>query len=76
MELKRLTTDEIRSLKTEIKILTYNLDQFLETEEKADNINYQSSLKSFLSKSIHNTIDDLYSIVKDTGQGYDPYGTV
>ena len=71
---KNLTTDEIRSLKDEIRILSYDMDKFLEAASQEDNRKYNSNFQRLLSECIHDTIDNLYSIIKYTHQGVTGHG--
>lgn len=71
---KNLTTDEILSLKNEIRILTYDMDKFLEAASKEDNRRYNNNFQNLLSECIHDTIDNLYSIIKYTHQGVTGHG--
>jgi len=71
---RRLTTDEIRSLQKEINNLCYDIEKFKESSEREDNRAYNSHLRTILTECISDTINNLYSIVKDTQQGVTGYG--
>ena len=73
---KNLTTDEIRSLKDEIRILSYDMDKFLEAASQEHNNKYDHNFRNLLSECIHDTIDNLYSIIKYTHQGVTVRGPI
>lgn len=68
-ENKKLTTDEIRFLDNENKILCSDLESFKELSLKENNTKDNSNFRNSLSECIHDTIINLYSIIKDNKQG-------
>lgn len=73
---QRLTMDELRSLQTEVNALCYDMDKFQEAASQEDNRRYNNHFQHILSGCIHDTITNLYSIIKDTHQGVTEYGTL
>jgi len=74
--MKYLTSDELRVLKDHINALNYDVDSYQDAILDSQQTSYVKNFKPVLDGCIKDTITQLYIIVKDTGQGDDPYGQV